>query len=488
MTDKRPNILFITADQWRGDSVGVAGNPVIRTPAFDALAEEGCVFLNHYAAATPCAPARASIYTGLQQANHRVINNGTPLAGRFDNIARAARRVGYLPTLFGYTDQSADPNDFHPNDPALKTYEGVLPGFEVGQALTEAAAPWRRWLKGQGYDAATCQDPYDTPLGAAAPFAAEHSQTAFLAGRFLEWIDEQPEDQPWFAHVSFLHPHPPFVASAPYHALYAPENMPEPVGFSAETRYPVDRIMAEQQRAKHFHPSLEGWVGDLSPAELLRIKAIYYGLISEVDAQIGRIFAALDAAGHWQNTIVVLTSDHGEMMGDRGLLGKGGIFPQSYHTPLAIKVPGQPGGQRVDALSSAVDLFPTLCDLIGVTPTNAVNGRSLLSYLQGAAPPRPRESVIWEYYFGHHLDDAELQTAGRQRAQAKFMVRRSEDALYAVSPYLPPSYFDLRDDPDCLHDLADDASRVDDRLKLAETFLAERMSLDDETLAAIALV
>src|SRR3569623_2042350 len=103
------NILFITADQWRGESQGVAGHPVIRTPNFDALAADGTALLNHWSNAAPCSPARACLYTGLYQMTNRVVRNGTPHAHRHDNIALAARRVGYSPTLFGYTDQSADP-------------------------------------------------------------------------------------------------------------------------------------------------------------------------------------------------------------------------------------------------------------------------------------------------------------------------------------------------------------------------------------------
>jgi len=125
------NILFITADQWRGECLGFAGHPVVRTPHIDALAADGTAFLSHYSNAAPCSPARACLYTGLYQMTNRVVCNGTPHAHRFDNVALAARRVGYTPMLFGYTDQSADPTILPPGDPRLKTYEGVLPGFDI---------------------------------------------------------------------------------------------------------------------------------------------------------------------------------------------------------------------------------------------------------------------------------------------------------------------------------------------------------------------
>ncbi|NEO17624.1 sulfatase-like hydrolase/transferase, partial [Moorena sp. SIO3E8] len=110
------NVLLITADQWRGDCLGAAGHPLVKTPAIDALAADGVLFRRHYCQATPCSPARASLLTGLYQMNHRVCRNGTPLDARHDNIARAMRRLGYAPALFGYTDTSVDPRRCDPND------------------------------------------------------------------------------------------------------------------------------------------------------------------------------------------------------------------------------------------------------------------------------------------------------------------------------------------------------------------------------------
>ena len=139
---KPGNILLITADQWRGDTVGAAGHPLVRTPNIDALAAEGTFFRRHYANASPCGPSRASLLTGLYPHNHRSIRNGTPLEVRFTNIALEARKAGYDPVLFGYTDSAADPRELPPGDPRLETYEGVLPGFTVGQRMAEDSKPW----------------------------------------------------------------------------------------------------------------------------------------------------------------------------------------------------------------------------------------------------------------------------------------------------------------------------------------------------------
>ncbi len=165
---RRPNILFITCDQWRGDCLSAAGHPVVRTPNADALAAEGVMFTRHFAGAAPCSPARACIYTGLYQMNNRVCRNGTPLDARHDNMALAARRLGYEPTLFGYTDTSPDPRFYAPDDPVLRTYEGVLPGFTARQKLPEHQKPWLSWLKARGIDSSAGYPDIHKPAGGAA--------------------------------------------------------------------------------------------------------------------------------------------------------------------------------------------------------------------------------------------------------------------------------------------------------------------------------
>ena len=138
----RPNVLLITLDQYRGDVLSCAGHPVVRTPNLDTLAANGVRFANHFAQAAPCAPGSgAALYTGTYQMTNRVVGNGTPLDDRFDNVARMAKRAGYRPTLFGYTDQGVDPRLVtDADDPRLSDYEGVLPGFEVGLDLPGSVA------------------------------------------------------------------------------------------------------------------------------------------------------------------------------------------------------------------------------------------------------------------------------------------------------------------------------------------------------------
>ena len=494
MMTSRPNILFITADQWRGDCLGYAGHGTVKTPHMDALATEATVFLRHYAPAAPCSPARAGLYTGLYQMNNRVVNNGTPLAHRFDNVAKAARRAGYTPTLFGYTDIAADPARHSAADPALHTYEGVLPGFEVEQALLGDQAPWKRWLRDLGYGPDVTEDPYLSapepgrrlPYAPAA-FATEHSQTAYLAGRFLDWLDEQAADRPWFAHLSLIHPHPPFVTSSPYHEMYPDE--PGPAFLTccdALADHPVMRLLRDRPVSECV-PGAVGRLPDLGAEDKHLIRSVYYGLISEVDAQIGRLMRGLRDKGLWQNTVIVVTSDHGEMMGDYGLFGKGGFLPESQHIPLIIRLPGAVEAGQCKRFTSAVDVLPTLLHILDQTPTNSLDGHSLMPFLNGENPDGWREAVMWEYDFRSRLADVAPASGQGAENGCHLLARLSDAALYVQSPLVPPVLFDLAKDPERRRNAADDPAAMALRLREAEALLRDRLRHNDQTLSNIVL-
>ena len=482
---RRPNILLITADQWRGDSLGVMGHPCVRTPTLDALAAEAMVFANHFAPCAPCSPARASLYTGLYQMNHRVVANGTPLDARFDNVALAARRAGYRPALFGYTDTTLDPRGRDPNDPELQSYEEVLPGFTCRQPLREDDRPWITWLRQRGHDAKLLADPHavapaeDGGVSLAPPgYGADETQTAFLVEKLLEWHAEQDASQPWFAHVSFLRPHPPFVVPEPYASMVRPEDVPPPIPLSDDP-HPLVGLTRDLARASNFQPGLEGSVAQLSPDDFARIRALYYGMIAEVDAQLGRLFEALKARDDWAETLVIFTSDHGEMLGDHGLLGKGGFYPQGQHIPLMIRLPGGAAG-RVEGFTSATDVFPTLIDLWGIAPGHAPDGETLLPAVTGQGKAG-RDWALWEFDFRHALPVEMRAAMGLDPRDCHLTVLRRADAQYVHSPTFDPLLFDMSGTESGLN-RADAMPAL--RGEMAEALLTRISRMKDNTLAS----
>lgn len=506
LSGKRPNILLITCDQWRGDCLSAAGHKVVRTPNADALAAEGVLFQKHYGGAAPCSPARACLYTGLYQMNNRVCRNGTPLDARHGNIALWARALGYDPTLFGYTDMARDPRTLAPGDPQLKSYEGVLPGFTVRQLLPEHQKPWLSWLKARGVDAGAGSPAIHRPAGEILEndgaisngppiYSKDETPSAFLAGEFIRWLGEQERDAPWFAHLSFISPHPPFIVPAPYNAMYDPAIGPafdRAESWQAEAAsHPYLAYELNRQERSKFRPGSEGKVRDWGDDNFRRIRALYYGMISEVDAQLGRVWQAVKAADAWDDTVIVLTSDHAEMMGDHFMLGKGGFFDGSFHIPLVIRDPRRhkAAGSSVDRFTEAVDLAPTLLELTGLELTGGevlphLDGRSLAPFLDATEPDNWRDAAHWEFDFRSIADGDAERYFGVGPRQCNLAVVRTQKFKYVhFGGGLPPLLFDLEKDARELTNVADDPAYLRARLEFAEKLLAWRADHLDQSLA-----
>ncbi|MCX7303843.1 MAG: alkaline phosphatase family protein [Hyphomicrobiales bacterium] len=501
MARTKQNILLITCDQWRGDCLSAAGHPVVRTPNSDALAREGVLFRRHYGGAAPCSPARACLYTGLYQMNNRVCRNGSPLDQRHGNIALAARALGYDPTLFGYTDVSPDPRYLPPGDPLLRSYEGVLPGFTVRQALPEHQRQWLSWLAEHGVDSSAGYPDIHRPAtgtgkavtNAPPVYAAQETPTAFLAGEFIRWLGEQKAGPAWFAHVSFISPHPPFVVPEPYNTLYQPDDGPDfqrGRNWRSEAAHPYLDYAIGRQKTSKFLPGMKGKVRDFGDADFRAIRALYYGMISEMDAQLGRIWEAIRQAGAWDNTMIVLTSDHAEMMGDHFMLGKGGFFDQSFHIPLIVRDPRlrQNAGTSVDKFTEAVDVMPTLLDLLGAEIPAHLDGRSLTPFLRGKEPSDWRDAAHWEFDFRSIEKGSAERHFGLKPQQCNLSVIRGEKWKYVhFGGGLPPLLFDLESDPGELQNVADDPDFLSVRLEYAERLLGWRAEHLDQSLALSSL-
>ncbi|SME96936.1 Arylsulfatase A [Tistlia consotensis] len=472
-SDRPGNVLLIVADQWRWDCLSALGHPTVRTPHLDALAAEGTLFASHFTQASPCGPARASLLTGLYLMNHRSVANGTPLDQRFDNLAWAARRQGLTPFLFGYTDASPDPRFRAPADPDLTSYEGVLPGFEVGLRMTEAFKPWRAALKRRGY--ALPDAPYGPfPAGrdpegrrhplAASPFDAKDSLSAFGTDAFLDWLSV--EDGRWLSLLTFLHPHPPLLAPAPYHALFAPADCPPPSRLAdpaAEAAlHPFLGWYHGERQVLAYSPDYAVPVAELNAAEVRRVRATYYGLIAEVDAQVGRIVEALKASGRWDDTLIVFTVDHGEMLGDHWMFGKRGFFDPAFRIPLIVRDPrpeaDRARGRVVEAFSEAVDVMPTVIDWLGGAVPPACDGASLRPWLHGETPSGWRDAAHFEFDFRDPVTRSAERALGLPPEACCLAVRRGPrwKSVHFAGPagILPPLLFDLESDPGEFENLA----------------------------------
>jgi len=465
------NILLITLDQFRGDCLSVAGHPVVRTPNLDRLAAEGVRLARHYSQAAPCGPGRASLYTGLYQMNHRVVGNGTPLDRRFDNIAKAACRAGYAPTLFGYTDQSIDPRETAgPADPRLLSYEEILPGFEVGMRLAaEHPVLWMDWLRDLGH---AIPDEPDAVLEGEPGRPAEHSMSAFLTDGFLAWLDRQ--DGPWFAHLSQFRPHPPYAAAGHFSTMYDPADMPAPI--------PAPAVSHRLHQGLMRHPRLQA---PAEPAEMARLMAQYFGMVSEADDQLGRVWAALEARDEWDDTFIVVTADHGEQLGDQGLVQKAGYFEPSYYIVGLVRDP-RPGAVRgavVERFTENIDIFPTLCEAMGLEVPAQCDGLPLTPFLNGEAPPWWRDAAQWEWDWRAALihDGPHPWPWDRRLERQNLMVRRTDCAAYAHFGDGSSAAFDLAADPTWATPLTDPAVVLEE----AQALLTWRARHADRTLTGM---
>jgi len=438
------NVLFITLDQFRGDCYAAAGHPLTSTPTLDRIAREGVRLSRHYSQAAPCAPGRAAIYTGMYQMNNRVVANGTPLAAGVDNVAKVARRAGFDPTLFGYTDQGIDPNRAEGlDDPRLDSYDGILPGFSVGLYLPESQYAWITYLRAKGYDVPNGWAP---ALRGEPDRPAEDSLSGFLTTRFIDWLEHQ--ESGWFAHLSYLRPHPPYAAAGEYARLYDPADVTAPIApVGAEWRHPLHE----------FALSYPASAAPTDPDAMRRLKAQYFGMVSEVDAQLGRAIAAIEARGEWDDTLVVVTSDHGEQLGDHGLLEKLGFFPQSYHIVGLWRDPrGANPGAAVTAFTENVDLLPTLAEALGLDVPSQCDGRSLAGVMAGDDVGwRTTAHYEWDYRSGEVRHQVTRRSVDWGLAGQNLAVSVGEDVAYVQFGDGAYRCFDLAADPTWRTECAD---------------------------------
>jgi arylsulfatase A-like enzyme len=432
--------------------------------------------------------------------NHRSVRNGTPLDARFTNIAREVRKAGYDPSLIGYTDTSADPRLHDRNDPALSTYAGTMPGFTQLIPGSESDAAWLQDLVAKGYDLPDDREKiYEpamrTPKGrgptwAPARYKAGDSRTAFSIDGALRFIADQK--RPWFLHLSILHPHPPFIAPAPYNAMYNAGKVP---GF---------RRFATPEEETKQHPYVAYYHGchlrreGLDPARhpeedlaMRQLRATYYGLMTEVDDQFGRLVRFLKKNGQYDNTLIVFTTDHGEQLWDHWLMGKETFFDQSFHIPLIVRAPGRKfdgtRGRPIEQLTESIDIMPTILDLLDRDIPLQCDGHSLRPFLSGRSPRQWRQDVLFELDFRDVVRGRPEKEMNISLDECSLTVLRGRRYKYVHFAALPPLFYDLEKDPDELRNLAADRAHAPLVLGYAQKLLSRRLVKAERVLTGMQL-
>jgi arylsulfatase A-like enzyme len=492
----RGNVLLIVVDQWRADCMPFLGTPHLKTPNLDRLCREGVTFTNHVTTTVPCGPARASLLTGLYQMNHRAVQNTVPLDARHTTLARALRECGYDPAMIGYSTTTADPRVNPVKDPRFARLGDIMDGFRPVGSFEPDKDPYFGWLAHQGYKLPPRRDDIWLPEGEdAVPGATDRpariprelSDSTFFTERALTYL-KGLGDKPFFLHLGYWRPHPPFVASAPYHAMYKAADMAPPVRAATpqeEARqHPLLDFYLRTIMNKGFFEGSDGASAELDEAAIRQMRATYFGLMTEVDDCLGRVFAYLDETDRWKDTLVIFTSDHGEQLGDHYLLGKIGYFDESFRIPLVVKDPRakRPGGRVERAFTESIDVMPTIIDWLGGEVPRACDGASLMPLVHGERPKGWRTELHYEYDFRDIYYSMPERELGLHMDETSLCVVQDEACKYVHFAALPPLFFDLKADPNQFRNLAEDpayASRVKD---YAQKALSWRLVHADRTL------
>ncbi len=457
-------ILFVVFDQLRADCIHGLLSGFLDLKNFRRLMDQSVTFARHNTVTAPCGPARTSLLTGLYAMNHRSVRNGAPLAAHFTNVGLEARRAGYEPLLFGYSDTSADPDIRDPNDPDLKQYEGVMPGFtEMVRIRSQVTDDWLADLKSKGYDVPADQADYDElyradvsgrePLAeitGPAAYKAEDSDTSFLTDKVIGALSVR-ENTDWFAHVCYIRPHPPLVAPAPYNSMFDPAAVPVPSGRDGvETlrkRHAFYDAFFSDINQSDLFTGFNGRTETIDDDQTQALRAVYFGLIREVDFHLGRLLDYLERSGQMDDTLIVVTSDHGEMLGDHHLWGKECPFEGAYRIPLIIRDPHrrESAGSLIDHFTECIDVAPTILDWLGLEPPPGFNGRSLLPFLDGSEPDDWRNHIFFELDMADPIKPTRFQSRFDLKApDCNFAVLREDRfKLVHFNGGLPPLLFDL---------------------------------------------
>ena len=507
MGRRSKNILFIMCDQLRWDYLSCYGHPRLATPHIDGLAAKGVRFTRAYVQSPVCGASRMSFYTGRYVQSHGASWNGVPLKVGEMTLGDYLRPLGVQTVLVGKTHMRADREGME--------RLGIDPGSIIGVRVAECGFDpyerddglhgigpdgrydpqvprYNRYLNDKGYAG---DNPWHDWANAAAGegnrlasgWAMRHarkparvreedSETPYMTSRAMDFIREAG-DAPWCLHLSYIKPHWPYIAPAPYNDM-----------FTAADVLPV--VRSEEERGDP-HPVFAAFM-DLGASRSFSRKEVreevipvYMGLIKQIDDQLGRLFAFMQERGLLENTLIVFTSDHGDYLGDHWMGEKDLFHEPSVKIPLIVYDPSSqadgPRGSVCDELVESIDLIPTFLEALGVDPagqSHRLEGRSLVPFLRGSPPAEWRRFAISEYDYSLLPVAAELGVEPRDARL--FMVADKRWKLVQPLGFRPMLY-DLAADPNELRDLGADLACENERRRLMTALNAWGLRLSQRT-------
>jgi len=514
-SENRPNVLFVICDQLRADHVGFAGNGVVRTPNIDSIAAGGMVFDQAFVSNPVCMPNRSTIMTGRMPSAHGVVFNDRSLDPMANTFVRQLRNEGWRTALIGKSHlQHGMSRDSHRHFGLAAGHSTALEDgwdtlehqerYEAGESIRPddfygfghleltighgamSGGHHYQWALEQGVshdDLTSGLDPtYDVPDRSehwwqihAAPFPEEAYSTAFVTARTIAFIEEAAaSDEPWMTWCSFPDPHHPLSPPEPWFSRHDPGDMELPATFHD----PGEAWPAHITQTRSHGPLPDGGPGlyviPFGPNEdqALACIAATYGMIEAIDEGVGKILAALKRTGEADNTIIVFTSDHGDMMGDHGIMLKGFMhFEGCLRVPMVINTPDGNGG-RTTSLASSIDLPHTILELCGVAEFQGMQGTSLTPLL-GDPSASVRDSVLIEDDFPPAAVGAPVPEKTRTVRTATHRYTRDSTGFEQL--------FDMANDPGELTNLAPGNQDPTVRVKMLDVLADAMIGADDMT-------
>jgi arylsulfatase A-like enzyme len=507
VTRRIRNILFIMCDQLRWDYLSCYGHPRLATPNIDALAARGVRFTRAYVQSPVCGASRMSFYTGRYVASHGATWNGVPLKVGEMTLGDYLRPLGVETVLVGKTHMKADAEGMErlgidPNSIiGVRVSECGFDPFERDDGLHGLGPDGRydpqvprynRYLSEEGY---TGDNPWHDWANAAegdgnalasgwamrharkpARVEERHSETPYMTRRAMDFM-ARAGDSPWCLHLSYIKPHWPYIAPAPYNSLYGPSDVLPAVRSEEERRdpHPVYRAFMNLRVSSAFSR-------DEVRAEVV---PVYMGLIKQIDDQLGHLFRFMRERGLDKNTLVVFTSDHGDYLGDHWMGEKDLFHEPSARIPLIICDPSPEAdaarGTVCEELVESIDLAPTFLEALGSDParqSHRLEGRSLLPLLHGRAPTPWRQFAFSEYDYSLLPVAAQL---GIEPRHARLFMVADRRWKYVHAPGFRPMLYDIEADPDEFRDLGADPAQEGERRRLAAALAEWGLRLSQRT-------